>query len=42
MKKIVDFMKTFFVDHSAEMNTKDNSKINFWCPSGMIPTNNIN
>ena len=42
MKKIVNFMKTVFVDHSTDKKTKNCNKINFWCPSGMIPVNNIN
>lgn len=40
MKKIVDLMKTVFADHSANLNTNNCSKINFWCPTGMNPINN--
>ena len=37
MKKIVDFMKAVFAGHSADLNTNNCSKINFWCPTGMNP-----
>ena len=40
MKKIVDLMKTVFVNHSANLDTNCN-KVNFWCPSGMNPLKNI-
>lgn len=37
MKKIVDFIKSVFADHSGGVNTKNYRKINFWCPTGMNP-----
>ncbi len=40
MKKIVDLMKTVFVNHSANLDTNNCNKVNFWCPSGMNPIRN--
>ena len=37
MKKIVGLMKSVFSHHSEETNAKNQAKINFWCPTGMIP-----
>ena len=37
MKKIVDFIKSVFADHSVGVNAKNCRKINFWCPTGMNP-----
>lgn len=40
MRKIVDLMKTVFVNHSANLDTNNCNKVNFWCPSGMNPIKN--
>jgi len=37
MKKIVGLIKEVFSHHSAKTNTGNQGKINFWCPTGMIP-----
>lgn len=36
MKKIEMFLSTVFADDCAKSN-KCKNKINFWCPTGMIP-----
>ena len=35
MKKMVDFMNSMFANQPKSLNT--NHKINYWCPTGMIP-----
>ena len=37
MKKIVGLIKSVFSHHSENTNTRKQGKINFWCPTGMIP-----
>ena len=37
MKKMVYFMNSMFANQPKSLNT--NNKINYWCPTGMIPVN---
>lgn len=37
MKKIVGLMKSVFSHHAENRNSSHSTKINYWCPTGMIP-----
>lgn len=37
MKKIVGLMKSMFSYHSEKRDMVNQEKVNYWCPSGMIP-----
>lgn len=37
MKKIVNYMDSVYLNRPSNQGVNKKHKINFWCPTGMIP-----